>query len=203
MIGLELSSTAVSARRRVGRHAAAKNGLSKRFEDTIMQGIGLCTMFIGIGGALQRPADARKTASSPRSTPCCSSFLALGALIGEALNIEKHLEDFGVFCQNRLKSHDDSHFVEGLRQLRCSSASARWRSSARCRTACRATRPCSSRGHHRRHRGGRVRGLARQGRVFLPSCRSAYQERPDAARALHPSVDDRRAHRADVVSARC
>ena len=29
-----------------------KNGLSKRFEDTIMQGIGLCTMFIGIGGAV-------------------------------------------------------------------------------------------------------------------------------------------------------
>ena len=29
-----------------------KNGLSKRFEDTIMQGIGLCTMFIGIGGAM-------------------------------------------------------------------------------------------------------------------------------------------------------
>lgn len=63
-----------------------KNGLSKRFEDTIMQGIGLCTMFIGIGGAL----------------------------IGEALNLEKHLEDFGVFCQNRLKSSGDSHFVEGF-----------------------------------------------------------------------------------------
>lgn len=29
-----------------------KNGLSKRFEETIMQGIGLCTMFIGIGGAV-------------------------------------------------------------------------------------------------------------------------------------------------------
>ena len=40
--------------------------------------------------------------------------LALGALIGEALNIEKHLEDFGVFCQNRLKSSGDSHFVEGF-----------------------------------------------------------------------------------------
>ena len=63
-----------------------KNGLSKRFEDTIMQGIGLCTMFIGIGGAL----------------------------IGEALNIEKHLEDFGIFCQDRLKSQGDSHFVEGF-----------------------------------------------------------------------------------------
>ena len=38
-----------------------KNGLSKRFEDTIMQGIGLCTMFIGIGGALRsgKPHDGR------------------------------------------------------------------------------------------------------------------------------------------------
>ena len=38
----------------------------------------------------------------------------LGALIGEALNIEKHLEDFGIFCQDRLKSQGDSHFVEGF-----------------------------------------------------------------------------------------
>ena len=38
-----------------------KNGLSKRFEETIMQGIGLCTMFIGIGGALRsgKPHDGR------------------------------------------------------------------------------------------------------------------------------------------------
>lgn len=30
------------------------------------------------------------------------------------LNIEKHLEDFGIFCQDRLKSQGDSHFVEGF-----------------------------------------------------------------------------------------
>ena len=87
-----------------------KNGLSKRFEDTIMQGIGLCTMFIGIGGALS----GLLTLENGQLATQLILSLALGALIGEALNIEKHLEDFGVFCQNRLKSHDDSHFVEGF-----------------------------------------------------------------------------------------
>ena len=91
-----------------------KNGLSKRFEDTIMQGIGLCTMFIGIGGALSGLLTLENGQLATQHTMLLILSLALGALIGEALNIEKHLEDFGVFCQNRLKSSGDSHFVEGF-----------------------------------------------------------------------------------------
>ena len=91
-----------------------KNGLSKRFEDTIMQGIGLCTMFIGIGGALSGLLTLENGQLSTQHTMLLILSLALGALIGEALNIEKHLEDFGVFCQDRLKSQGDSHFVEGF-----------------------------------------------------------------------------------------
>ena len=84
-----------------------KNGLSKRFEDTIMQGIGLCTMFIGIGGALSGLLTLENGQLATQHTMLLILSLALGALIGEALNID-------VFCQNRLKSHDDSHFVEGF-----------------------------------------------------------------------------------------
>lgn len=91
-----------------------KNGLSKRFEDTIMQGIGLCTMFIGIGGALSGLLTLENGQLATQHTMLLILSLALGALIGEALNLEKHLEDFGVFCQNRLKSSGDSHFVEGF-----------------------------------------------------------------------------------------
>ena len=91
-----------------------KNGLSKRFEDTIMQGIGLCTMFIGIGGALSGLLTLENGQLSTQHTMLLILSLALGALIGEALNIEKHLEDFGIFCQDRLKSQGDSHFVEGF-----------------------------------------------------------------------------------------
>ena len=91
-----------------------KNGLSKRFEDTIMQGIGLCTMFIGIGGALSGLLTLENGQLATQHTMLLILSLALGALSGEALNLEKHLEDFGVFCQNRLKSSGDSHFVEGF-----------------------------------------------------------------------------------------
>ena len=87
-----------------------KNGLSKRFEDTIMQGIGLCTMFIGIGGALSGLLTLENGQLSTQHTMLLILSLALGALIGEARN----LEDFGIFCQDRLKSQGDSHFVEGF-----------------------------------------------------------------------------------------
>lgn len=122
-----------------------KNGLSKRFEDTIMQGIGLCTMFIGIGGALSGLLTLENGQLSTQHTMLLILSLALGALIGEALNIEKHLEDFGIFCQDRLKSQGDSHFVEGFVSfslLICIGAMA---VSARFRTAFRATPRCSSR----------------------------------------------------------
>lgn len=91
-----------------------KNGLSKRFEQTIMQGIGLCTMFIGLGGAVSGLLTIEDGKLSTQHTMLLILSLALGALIGEALNIEKHLEDFGIFCQNKLKSGGDSHFVEGF-----------------------------------------------------------------------------------------
>lgn len=40
--------------------------------------------------------------------------LALGAVIGEALNIEQRLEDFGAFCQSHFTAKGDSRFVEGF-----------------------------------------------------------------------------------------
>lgn len=153
-----------------------KNGLSKRFEDTIMQGIGLCTMFIGIGGALSGLLTLENGQLSTQHTMLLILSLALGALIGEALNIEKHLEDFGIFCQDRLKSQGDSHFGRGLRQL---FAAYLHRRNGHCRLA--SGRPFGRRlaahreGHHRRHRGGRVRGLARQGRILSILPLGVYQ----------------------------
>ena len=72
------------------------------------------TFIIGIGGALSGLLTLENGQLATQHTMLLILSLALGALIGEALNIEKHLEDFGVFCQNRLKSYDDSHFVEGF-----------------------------------------------------------------------------------------
>ena len=173
-----------------------KNGLSKRFEDTIMQGIGLCTMFIGIGGALSGLLTLENGQLATQHTMLLILSLALGALIGEALNIEKHLEDFGVFCQNRLKSHDDSHFVEGFVSfslLICIGAMAIVGSM----------QDGLSGDPSMLIAKAIIDGIAAV--VFAASLGKGvflsvlplgvYQ----GGLTLHPSVDDRRAHRADVV----
>ena len=66
-------------------------GLPKRLGDTIMQGLGLCVILIGISGAI-------KTAD----TMCVIICIALGSLLGGLANIEKRLNDLGAKAQKLL-----------------------------------------------------------------------------------------------------
>lgn len=91
-----------------------KNGLPKRFEKTVMQGLGLTTCFIGIGGTLSEVLTIQNGEIGTRHTMLLILCLALGAVIGEALNIEQRLEDFGAFCQSHFAAKGDSRFVEGF-----------------------------------------------------------------------------------------
>ena len=79
-----------------------KNGLPKRFEKTVMQGLGLSTCFIGIGGTLSEVLTIQDGEIGTQHTMLLILCLALGAVIGEALNIEQRLEDFGAFCASLL-----------------------------------------------------------------------------------------------------
>ena len=69
-----------------------KNGLPKRFEKTVMQGLGLSTCFIGIGGTLSEVLTIQDGEIGTQHTMLIILCLALGAVIGEALNIEQRLE---------------------------------------------------------------------------------------------------------------
>ena len=91
-----------------------KNGLPKRFEKTVMQGLGLSTCFIGIGGKLSEVLTIQDGEIGTQHTMLLILCLALGAVIGEALNIEQRLEDFGAFCQSHFAAKGDSRFVEGF-----------------------------------------------------------------------------------------
>lgn len=91
-----------------------KNGLPKRFEKTVMQGLGLTTCFIGIGGTLSEVLTIQNGEIGTQHTMLLILCLALGAVIGEALNIEQRLEDFGAFCQSHFAAKGDSRFVEGF-----------------------------------------------------------------------------------------
>ena len=91
-----------------------KNGLPKRFEKTVMQGLGLSTCFIGIGGTLSEVLTIQDGEIGTQHTMLLILCLALGAVIGEALNIEQRLEDFGAFCQSHFAAKGDSRFVGAM-----------------------------------------------------------------------------------------
>ncbi len=91
------------------------NRISERFRETLIQGASLCTLFIGISGTIEGMLtfDGNTLVSTDRSLMMILSF-CLGGLVGEFLNLEKHIEDFGEFLKRKSKSEGDSRFINGF-----------------------------------------------------------------------------------------
>ena len=92
-----------------------KGGLPKRFEKTVFQAVGLAVVFIGLGGALSGLLKLSRGALSTQYTMLMVLSLVLGAVIGEALNIERGLENMGTRLKKRVpEKYAGSMFVEGF-----------------------------------------------------------------------------------------
>ncbi|SHI28347.1 MULTISPECIES: DUF554 domain-containing protein [Clostridium] len=70
-----------------------KGGLPKRFTDTIMSGVALCVIYIGISGTLKGENMLLIVIS-----------IAIGSLLGELINIDEKLILLGNFIENKAKS---------------------------------------------------------------------------------------------------
>lgn len=79
-----------------------KGGLSKRFEDTVTSAIGLCTMFIGISGAVAGMLEVSGIGLETKDTMVMIASLIIGALIGEWIDVEKRLESAGEWCRSKI-----------------------------------------------------------------------------------------------------
>ena len=93
-----------------------KGGLKQRFQETIMNGLGLAVMFIGLSGALEGMllvADGKITSSN---VMLMIVSLAVGGFIGEAIDIEARLDRVGEWLKKKLKVNPDKDkgFVEGF-----------------------------------------------------------------------------------------
>ena len=100
MFGTIVNTVAVIAGSIVGM--TIRRGLSDRIKRIIFQGIGLMTLFIGVQMAL-------KTSN----LVILFFSILIGAIIGELINMENHLDRFGELFKNRFRSGDQK-FVEGL-----------------------------------------------------------------------------------------
>lgn len=72
-----------------------KKGLSEKMADTLMKGLGLCTLYLGVSGSLKGENSLILILS-----------MVIGTLIGEGIDLEKRLDQLGKFVEKRFKSKD-------------------------------------------------------------------------------------------------
>ena len=88
--------------------------IKSRFREILISAIGLCTLFLGISGCLEAMLtveSGKLTSSGGMMMVVC---MALGGLIGEGINIERHLDRFGEWLKHRSHSDRENGFVEGF-----------------------------------------------------------------------------------------
>lgn len=91
-----------------------KGGLKQRYQDTLMQALGLATLFIGISGAMKGMLTIIENQIETQGTMLLIASLVFGALVGELFNIEKRLEQLGDWLKRKVKVKNDSSFVDGF-----------------------------------------------------------------------------------------
>lgn len=85
--------------------ALLKKGLPERFVTILNGGLGLCVLYVGISGALKG-----------QQVLVAILSIVIGGLLGELINLDKHLKTFGAFIQRKLtkNSSGSSTLAEGF-----------------------------------------------------------------------------------------
>ncbi|MCL2664441.1 MAG: DUF554 domain-containing protein [Defluviitaleaceae bacterium] len=92
-----------------------KKIMAVRFTDTILQGMGLAVIIIGVCGTVGATFIVIDGGLDARFTLVMVLSLAAGALAGEAVNIEARLEALGRFCEKKFsKNNSNSTFAQGF-----------------------------------------------------------------------------------------
>lgn len=93
-----------------------KGRLKQRYQDTVMSGLGLAVMFIGISGALEGLLTIDDGVIKSSNIMLMIISLAIGGLIGEFIDIEARLDNVGEWLKVKLKVDQDKNkgFVEGF-----------------------------------------------------------------------------------------
>lgn len=91
-----------------------KGRLSQRFQNILMQVLGIATIFIGVSGALKGMLVIENGKLDTTNSMLMIVSLVLGALIGESLQIEQKMEQLGEWFKKVIKLQNDNSFVDGF-----------------------------------------------------------------------------------------
>ena len=88
--------------------------LNRRFQETLLKSQGLCLLFVGMGGAMEKMLQISGENLSSSGTIMIVVCFAVGSLIGEACNFEKRIEQFGEWIRAKTGNANDSEFVNAF-----------------------------------------------------------------------------------------
>ena len=88
--------------------------LSEKCQETIMRGMGVCVMMIGIAGVMEKMLVVTDGAISTTGTLMFVISIALGGLVGELLNIDGKMLRFGAWLREKSGNARDSRFLDGF-----------------------------------------------------------------------------------------
>ena len=88
--------------------------LKERHQDALSKVCGVATLFIGITGALEEMLTVEGAGVVSDGSLLIIGCLAIGALIGEMLNIEDGFERFGQWLKLKTGNAKDKRFVDGF-----------------------------------------------------------------------------------------
>ena len=88
--------------------------ITPRIQDTLMKASGLCVLFIGLGGTMQKMLIIDGKALATTGTTMLIVSFALGSLIGEAINLEAGIENLGEWLKRKTGSEGDNEFTNAF-----------------------------------------------------------------------------------------
>lgn len=103
MVGTVVNAVSIVVGTLIG--LVLKNGLPEKMSDTLMKGLGLCTMYIGITGALRG-----------ENTLVLILAMIVGTVIGEAVDLDARLRQLGDAIQKRFtkNGNGETSLAEGF-----------------------------------------------------------------------------------------
>lgn len=81
-----------------------KKGIPQKIQNTLMYGVALCVLYIGITGIFEDNINPLVIILS----------LGLGAVIGELIDLDNSINRLGKFIEKRLSRNNESHIAEGF-----------------------------------------------------------------------------------------
>lgn len=88
--------------------------LTEQCQETLTRSMGVCVLFISIAGALEQMLTVDNGRLTSGGTLMLIISIALGAVLGEMMNLDGRIEDFGRWLRDKSGNQQDNQFLNGF-----------------------------------------------------------------------------------------